>query len=94
MSMLSSDTANRSGIEMLEKLRLQKEAGRVAKGGADSPDAVAKAQGTDNSEGIGQLSVAKAQAAAAVKQAEEAMGSAMELVESVDMPEKPNGEGA
>jgi len=77
MSMLSSDTANRSGIEMLEKLRLQKEAGRVAKGGADSPDAVTKAQ-----------------AAAAVKQAEEAMGSAMELVESVDMAEKSNGEGA
>jgi hypothetical protein len=77
MSMLSSDTANRSGIEMLEKLRLQKEAGRVAKGGADSPDAVAQAQ-----------------ASAAVKQAEEAMGSAMELVESVDMAEKSNGEGA
>jgi hypothetical protein len=77
ISMLSSDSANRSGIEMLEKLRLQKEAGRAAKGGADSPNAVAQAQ-----------------AAAAVKQAEEAMGSAMELVESVDMAEKPNGEGA
>jgi len=75
VSMLSSDSANRSGIEMLEKLRLQKEAGRAEKG-ADSPDPVAKAQ-----------------AAAAVKQAEEAMGSAMELVESVEMAEKPRTEG-
>jgi hypothetical protein len=76
MNMLPSDSANRSGIEMLEKLRLQKEASRAANGAKDSPDPVAKAQ-----------------AAAAVKQAEEAMGSAMELVESVEMAEKPTTKG-
>lgn len=70
---------NKSGIEILEKLRVQKEqaaaaASSAASRGSDSPNPIAQAQ-----------------AVAAVKQAEQMLGSAMELVESMEEPPKDGG---